>query len=88
MKSAVEFYIPDNIISLKPQTQHLKWGKLGEVNTNDIYSGKRVMVVGSHEFKGYKGFVKSTTIDGYALVELDSRLQKTVPVKLSDLASL
>ena len=84
----VEFYNSDNIIGLKPREQYPKWGKLGEQNPNDIYTSKRVMVIGSDELKGYKGFIKSTTPDGHAFLQLDTRLQQTVRVKLMDLACL
>ena len=46
------------------------------------------MVIGNHELKGYKGYIKSTTIDGHAFLQLDTRLQKNIKVRLSDLARL
>ena len=66
----------------------MKWGKLGEENPNDVYNSMRVMVIGSHELKGYKGYIKSTTPDGYAIIQLDTWLQKSIQVKLIDLARL
>ena len=66
----------------------MKWGKLGGENPNDVYNSLRVMVIGSHELKGYKGHIKSTTLDGYAFLQLDTRLQKSIKVKLVDLARL
>ncbi len=84
----VEFHGSDGIIALKPREQCPKWGKLGERNPNDVYISKRVMVIGNHELKGYKGLIKSTTPDGYAFLQLDTRLQQAVRVKLMDLACL
>ena len=84
----VEFYNPDQLISLKPREQYPKWGKLGERDPNDVYISKRVMVIGNHKLKGYKGFIKSTTPDGSAFLQLDARLQQIVVVKLVDLACL
>lgn len=46
------------------------------------------MVVGTHELKGYKGVIKSTTPDGYAFVQLDTRLQQNIKLNLADLARL
>lgn len=48
----------------------------------------RVMVIGHHEMKGYKGFIKSTTPDGYAFLQLDCRPQQNMKIKLVDLARL
>lgn len=84
----VEFHNSDVIIGLKPREQHPKWGKLGEQNPNDIYTSKRVMVIGNHKLKGYKGFIMSTTPDGYAFLQLDTRLQQSVAIKLVNLACL
>ena len=84
----VEFHSPDCIIALQPREQCPKWGQLGERNPNDVYTSKRVMVIGNHELKGYKGLIKSTTPDGHAFLQLDTRLQQTVRVKLMDLACL
>ena len=84
----VEFHSSGAIIGLKPREPYPKWGKLGDRNPNDVYTAKRVMVIGSHELKGYKGFIKSTTPDGYAFLQLDTRLQQSTAVKLVDLACL
>lgn len=65
-----------------------KWGTLGERNANDVYNSMRVMVIGNHEWKGYKGFIKSTTPDGHAFLQLDTHLQKSIKVKLIDVARL
>ena len=86
-KSDLEFHTTD-IIGLRPRADYAKWGKLGSENPNDVYNSKRVIVIGNHQFKGYKGRIKSTTADGYAFLELDSRLQQRYKVKLLDLACL
>ncbi|KAJ3517707.1 hypothetical protein NLJ89_g344 [Agrocybe chaxingu] len=39
-------------------------------NPNQVYVGKRVMVVGKHAYKGAAGVVKDTTLRGDAMVEL------------------
>ena len=84
----VEFHSMDHSLVAEPsQTpSHAKWAKLGEKNPNDVFNSKRVVVVGNHVLKGYEGTVKSTTPDGYAFVELDSRIQQTYKVNLYDLA--
>ena len=87
-ESNVEFHSPEFIIGLQPRKPHVTWARLGERNPNDVYNSIRVVVIGSHEYKGYKGYIKSTTPDGYAFVELDSRLQQSVKIRLLDLASL
>ncbi len=75
-------------IGLRPRDEYAKWGKLGGENPNDVYNSQRVIVIGNHQFKGYKGLIKSTTPDGYAFMELDSRLQQRYKIKLLDLACL
>lgn len=87
-KSDVEFHNPNHIVSLRPRDEDAKWGKLGERNPNDIYDSMRVMVIGNHGLKGYKGRIKSTTPDGYAFLQLDTRLQQIMKMKLLDLACL
>lgn len=87
-KLDVEFHDPEHIIGLQPRAQSEKWGKLGGQNSNDIYNSMRVMVIGHHELKGYKGLIKSTTVDGYAFLQLDCRPQQNIAVKLVDLACL
>jgi hypothetical protein len=85
----VEFYTPPHHIALQPRNPHPKWGRLGDRNPNDIYCGKRIIVNARHDFKGYKGTIKTTTPDGDAFVELDSRLQYTnYKFSLLDLALL
>lgn len=88
LKTDVEFYTPAHINTLKPRDEYPKWGKLGGKNPNDIYIGKRVVVIGKHIFKGYKGTIKTTTPGGFAHVQLDSRVQQTIEVELVDLAIL
>lgn len=87
-KTDVEFHTPAHIISLQPRDEYPRWGKLGGRNPNDIYLGKRVVVIGMHHLKGYKGHIRSTSPDGYAMVQLDTQLQQTQKIELVDLASL
>ena len=86
-KSDLEFHTT-GIVGLRPRAEYAKWGNLGSKNPNDVYNSKRVIVIGNHQLKGYKGFIKSTTPDGYAFLELDSRLQQRYKVNLLDLACL
>lgn len=85
-RSHVEFYSQELGIGLRPLVRHPKW--LGEQNPNDVFNSKRVRVIGHHEWKGYKGIIKSTTPDGYAFVQLDTHLQKSLKVELTHLACL
>ncbi|KAF9474831.1 hypothetical protein BDN70DRAFT_815019 [Pholiota conissans] len=71
----VAFSSATHIVGLQPRGEYSKWGKLGERNPNDVYIGKRVMIIGSHQLKGYKGGIKTTTPEGDAFVELDACLQ-------------
>ncbi len=71
-KSHVEFYSLEQGISLRPRVGHPKWANLGDQNPNDVFKSMRVVVIGNHEWKGYKGFIKSTTPDGYAFLQLDT----------------
>jgi hypothetical protein len=84
----VEFHTPTVITGLRPREDYPKWGKLGGKNPNDVYIGKRVMVIGLHQLKGYKGRITSTTPDGWAFLQLDSRLQHSTRIELADLLHL
>ncbi len=84
----MEFHNSDVIIGLKPREQHPKWGKLGEQNPNDIYTSKRVMVIGNHELKGYKGLSSQQPQMDIAFLQLDTWLQQSVAIKLVNLACL
>ena len=86
-KFEVEFHTPEHIISLRLRDESTK-KNLDGYNPNSIYVSKRVMVVGRHHDKGYKGFIKSTTSDGYAFLQLDARPQQSIKIQLTDLASL
>jgi len=55
---------------------------------NKIYRGKRVVVVGGNRYKAYRGVIKDTTLEGYAWVELDARLQQPEKFSLDGLALL
>jgi hypothetical protein len=66
-----------------------------EINPNQVYHEKRVIVVGgiggtseAKHYKGYKGTIKKTNCAGAASVELDAYQQKVVQLFLSDLALL
>ncbi|KAF8199073.1 hypothetical protein BJ912DRAFT_687982 [Pholiota molesta] len=88
-KADVEFHSPKHSISLKPRDGYPNWAKLGERNANDVYIGKRVMVIARNAMKGYRGVIKSTTPDGCAFVELDALLrQANLKVKLLSLTCL
>ena len=87
-KSHVEFYSQEQGISLRPRVAHPKWANLSEQNPNDVFNSMHVVVIGNHEWKGYKGFIKSTTPDGYAFLQLDTHLQRSLKVNLNHLARL
>ena len=66
-----------------------------EINPNQVFHEKRVIVVGgvggtseAKHYKGYKGTIKKTNGAGAASVELDAYQQKVVQLFLSDLALL
>ena len=84
----MEFYSPEQAVSLRSRVEHSKWANLGERNPNDVFNSMRVVVIGNHEWKGYKGFIKSTTLDDFAFVQLDTHLQRSFKVKLNNLARL
>ena len=84
----VEFHISPQNIGLRPRDDYAKWGGLSGKNPNDVYNSMRVVVVGNHVLKGYKGVIKSATLDGDAFLQLDARLQESIKVKLTDLACL
>ena len=60
--------------------------RLGGRDPNDVYIGKRVIVVGGNPYKGYEGLIKTTTPNGVARVELTARLQNCVEIPISHLA--
>lgn len=85
----VEFHSPMRTIALQPRNPHPKWGRLGDRNPNDLYIGKRIVVIAKHNMKGYMGTIKTTTPDGEAYVELVARLQySNMKFSLLDLALL
>jgi len=55
-------------------------------NPNQHHEGKRIIVL-RNNFKGYTGWIVSTSLDGTAVVELDANLQKE-HFKLMDLSYL
>ena len=83
----IEFFIPPFVQTLRRRTQHNLPGIKGE-DPNKMFIGKRVMVVGPHQYKSYKGTIKITHPSGDAWVELDALQQKMIKVTLCDLALL
>lgn len=86
-KSDVIFYNSPFITTLRKRTV------VGDIKSrghdpNKIYRGKRVIVVGGNSYKGYKGIIKDTTLEGYAWVELDVRLQQPEKISLNGLTFL
>jgi hypothetical protein len=85
----IEFFSPPFILTLRRRTQRHLSDLKGE-DPNKIYVGKRVMVVGRHQYKSYKGTIKTTHPAGDAWVELDALYgqQKVIKFTLCDLALL
>jgi len=83
----IEFFSPPFVLTLRGRTQHNISAFKGE-DPNKVFIGKRVMVVGRHQYKSYKGTIKITHPAGDAWVELDALQQKIVRFTLSDLALL
>jgi len=40
-------------------------------NPNQIFVGKKVMVIGAHDLKGSTGVIKDTTPEGHAFLQMD-----------------
>jgi hypothetical protein len=83
----IEFFSPPFVLTLRRRTQRNLSGFKGE-DPNKIFIGKRVMVVGPHQYKSYKGTIKITNPTGDAWVQLDALQQKLVQLTLHDLALL
>ncbi|KAF8960609.1 hypothetical protein BDZ97DRAFT_1921993 [Flammula alnicola] len=84
----VVFYSSDFVATtLRPRNPKLR-NQLGGKDPNGVYKGKRVIVIGSHAWKGYKGLIKDTSPLGKAWVELEACLQRVVELSLGDLAFL
>lgn len=54
-------------------------------NPNRIYHRKHVIVTGSQQYKGYRGIIKDTNLQGEAIVELAIHPPKVVKLKLDTL---
>jgi hypothetical protein len=86
-KSDIGFYNSPFLTTLRKRTVS-RDDKLHD-DPNKIYHGKRVIVVGGHRYKTYKGYIKNTNIEGYAWVELDALFQNQLEkISLDSLAFL
>ena len=86
-KSDIGFYNSPFLTTLRKRTiaRDVKFRD----DPNKIYHGKRVIVVGGHRYKTYKGYIKNTNIEGYAWVELDALFQNQLEkISLDSLAFL
>lgn len=86
-QSDVAFYNNPFITTLRRRTP-IGNIKFRDDDPNKIYHGKRVVVVGSNFYKSYKGIIKDTNAEGYAWVQLDTRLQHLEKITLDGLALL
>jgi len=70
----------------KKQTQNIPLPR--EQDPYKVYHEKRVIIVGETHYKSYKGIVKTTSLDGYAWVQLEARQQETIKVPVNQIALL